>query len=510
MSMQKLWKELKWLSSTVWPLYAASIFVCNAIGAALVALFLGVLLPIKALAGLSEVPPAIMVALIAYFVLALVSGIATTWAFCLPIIRWQHSPKQHKASTIRTLVIRIPAYQALVGLVIWGFGTVMFTAIAAAHRPRLGVVVGVVSVVGGLMVALLTYLIAERLFRPIARDVLRKYSPESLLEPPLILRLRLTWILTTMLPVLAMVLALVAQDAGYFTPDAADLMPTIVALAVVTMMTGYVGNELATASVVDPVHELQEAINGVRRGDTNTRVAIYDGSEIGVLQAGFNEMMRGLQERQKVRDIFGRYVGAEVASRALEVRPELGGENREVAVLFVDVVSSTEFAVNNPPEVVVAALNEFFERVVDVVHSNRGIINKFQGDAALAVFGAPLDLDDAAGHALAAARELRKELRGLRLDAGIGVAAGNVVAGHLGGHDRFEYTVIGDAVNSASRLTDIAKLTPGGVLTTAETVRMANKEEQARWTALKSVELRGRKEMTQLARPLRSTLAERS
>ena len=229
-----------------------------------------------------------------------------------------------------------------------------------------------------------------------------------------------------------------------------------------------------------------------------------------MLQAGFNEMMRGLKERQRVRDIFGRYVGTEVARRALEDVPELGGEDREVAVLFVDVIGSTTFAVNHTPEEVVEELNRFFEHVVEVVHRNKGVINKFQGDAALAVFGAPIPLSDATGYALTAARELRQELTGLRLEAGIGVAAGHVVAGHIGGHDRFEYTVIGDAVNTAARLTEYAKDTPGRVLTNAATLARANEAEQTRWTVMKSVELRGRNMMTQLARPVRPTLADRS
>lgn len=194
----------------------------------------------------------------------------------------------------------------------------------------------------------------------------------------------------------------------------------------------------------------------------------------------------------------------------MEERPQLGGEDREVAVVFVDVIGSTTFAVNHDPEEVVEELNRFFEHVVEVVHRNKGIINKFQGDAALAVFGAPVTLSDATGHALTAARELRQELMGLRLEAGIGVASGHVVAGHIGGHDRFEYTVIGDAVNTAARLTEIAKNTPGRVLTNSATLQRANEAEQARWTMMKSVELRGRSLMTQLARPIRPTLADRS
>ena len=143
------------------------------------------------------------------------------------------------------------------------------------------------------------------------------------------------------------------------------------------------------------------------------------------------------------------------------------------------------------------------------MHRNKGVINKFQGDAALAVFGAPLALNDATSHALQAARELRQELRGLELEAGIGVASGHVVAGHIGGQDRFEYTVIGDAVNTAARLTELAKDTPGRVLTNTTTLDGANEIEQARWTKMKSIELRGRNKMTRLARPVRPTMAEK-
>ena len=189
-----------------------------------------------------------------------------------------------------------------------------------------------------------------------------------------------------------------------------------------------------------------------------------------------------MQERQRVNDLFGRYVGTEVAQRALKEKPELGGETRDVAVLFVDVIGSTGFATQREPQHVVQVLNEFFNQVVEAVHDNKGIINKFEGDAALAVFGAPLPLNDAAGHALAAARELRTKFQNIELEAGIGVAAGSVVAGHIGAKDRFEYTVIGDAVNQAARLTDLAKDTPGQVLTSAATLRQANEAEQRRWT----------------------------
>lgn len=357
---------------------------------------------------------------------------------------------------------------------------------------------------------LLTYLQAERLVRPVAAQAVARRFEDSTLEPPIKYRLIFTWVMTSGIPLIGIVLVLLGQRAGLFSDNSTDIMPAVIALALTALGTGFTGTVFAMMSVVDPILELQDAINRVRRGDDNVQVDIYDGSELGVLQAGFNEMMRGLRERQRVRDIFGRYVGTEVAQRALEERPELGGEDRKVAVLFIDVIGSTTFAVNHTPEEVVEELNKFFEHVVEVVHRNKGIINKFQGDAALAIFGAPLNVYDANSMALQAARELRQELRGLELQAGIGVAAGHVVAGHIGGADRFEYTVIGDAVNEAARLTELAKDTPGQVLTNSATLRGANEAEQARWTMMKSIELRGRRRMTRLARPIRPTLAERA
>lgn len=445
-----------------------------------------------------------------YVALAVVFGAVVTFLLFRPVLDWQRHPERHDPNMVRNLVMRIPFYQAALCALVWLFGLMILAAVAAQTSARLAVVIAVAVALGASVVVLLTYLEAERLVRPVAAAALARRFEDSTLEPPVTQRLRVTWLTTSAVPIVGILLMFVGHEVGYFTPDIDDIMPAIVALSCLALITGFLGTTLSIMSVVDPILDLQRAINAVRRGETNVQVDIYDGSELGVLQAGFNEMMRGLHERQRVRDIFGRYVGTEVARRALEERPELGGEDREVAVIFVDVIGSTTFAVTHDPEEVVEELNRFFEKVVKVVHNNKGIINKFQGDAALAVFGAPVTLSDATGHALTAARELRQELKGLRLQAGIGVAAGHVVAGHIGGHDRFEYTVIGDAVNTAARLTELAKDTPGRVLTNAATLAQANEAEQARWTLMKSVELRGRNLMTQLARPIRPTLADRS
>jgi adenylate cyclase len=246
---------------------------------------------------------------------------------------------------------------------------------------------------------------------------------------------------------------------------------------------------------------VQKAMGSVERGDFDVRVHVEDGSEVGRLQAGFNRMAAGLAERERLRDLFGRHVGQDVARAALDGELRLGGEEREVAVLFVDIVGSTSLAAARPPAAVVALLNEFFRLVVETVERNGGWVNKFEGDAALCVFGAPTERDDAAGDALAAARELRDRLASelSELDAGIGVSAGAAVAGNVGAEQRFEYTVIGDPVNEAARLCELAKKRPERVLASDAALERSGQQEGGRWSLGEEVELRGRAAPTRLA-----------
>jgi adenylate cyclase len=163
-------------------------------------------------------------------------------------------------------------------------------------------------------------------------------------------------------------------------------------------------------------------------------------------------------------------------------------------VLFVDVIGSTTLAATHDPADVVARLNAFFAIVVDCVSLHGGWVNKFEGDAALCVFGAPTPHPDGAGSALATARALRFRLDGELegIEAAIGVSAGVVVAGNVGAAERFEYTVIGDPVNEAARLTELAKTSPGGVLASADALERAGASEQSRWRFDRTELLRGR------------------
>ncbi|MFZ1177662.1 MAG: adenylate/guanylate cyclase domain-containing protein, partial [Mycobacterium sp.] len=252
-----------------------------------------------------------------------------------------------------------------------------------------------------------------------------------------------------------------------------------------------------------PVRVVRAALRRVERGDLRGDLVVFDGTELGELQRGFNAMVDGLRERERVRDLFGRHVGREVALAAERERPKLGGEERHVAVVFIDIIGSTKLVTSRPAAEIVQLLNRFFGIVVEEVDRHCGLLNKFEGDATLAVFGAPNHLDRPEEEALAAARSIAERLNNemSECQAGIGVAAGQVVAGNVGARERFEYTVIGEPVNEAARLCELAKSHPGRLLATADALEGACENERARWSLGETVTLRGHERPTRLASP---------
>jgi class 3 adenylate cyclase len=275
-------------------------------------------------------------------------------------------------------------------------------------------------------------------------------------------------------------------------------------LAVFALVFGWILMFILSWLTATPVRVVRAALNKVEKGDLDTNLVVFDGTELGELQRGFNAMVTGLRERERVRDLFGRHVGREVAAAAESQELELGGEERHVAVLFVDIIGSTQLATQRSPKDVVELLNRFFAVIVDEVDRHHGLLNKFEGDATLAIFGAPIEIDSPEDEALAAAREIANRLSRevSELSAGIGVSAGQVVAGNVGAYERFEYTVIGDAVNEAARLSEEAKSRPKRVLASDAAVDAASETERRRWTFDGEVVLRGRDEPTRLAEPV--------
>lgn len=441
-----------------------------------------------------------VIAVPVYLASALVIGVTWGTRLALAHVRWALDDRQPGDGEQRA-ALRVPMRLVGVQAALWAGAVVVFSVLTLAIQPRLVFNVGLSVGLGGVVTCAAAYLLAEFVMRPVAARALFD-PPDDLLVPGVKARWLLAWGLGSGVPVVGLMLvavfALVRDDAS-----STQLSITILALGGTTIVVGLLLAWLAARATVDPILSLRSAVQRVERGDLGTEIVVYDGSEIGLLQASFNRMVVGLRERDRIRDLFGRHVGEDVAREALAREVELGGEVREAAMLFVDIVGSTEMAAHRPPAEVVALLNRFFAVVVDVVDEHGGAINKFEGDAALAVFGVPVELEDHAGAALRAARELCRRLGDEVPDcaAGVGVAAGHVVAGNVGDERRFEYTVIGDPVNEAARLCDHSKVVNGRLVASMTTVEMAGEEERGHWAAGDAVQLRGRREPTRLALP---------
>jgi class 3 adenylate cyclase len=226
---------------------------------------------------------------------------------------------------------------------------------------------------------------------------------------------------------------------------------------------------LGTA-VAAPVEQLVSGARRVAAGDLNRHFQAGSGDELAQLAGAFNEMVAGLRERERLRDLFGRYLSREVSEAVLAGRVSLAGERKTITALFVDMRGSTAFAEQYPPEVVLAALNQYFEVIILAVEAHAGIVNRFAGDEAVCVFGAPTELPDHAERAVQAALSIREGMRYVNakraalgqpeLRFGLGLNTGEVVAGATGSDERQEYTLVGDAMNVGARIQALTKTYP--------------------------------------------------
>jgi len=228
--------------------------------------------------------------------------------------------------------------------------------------------------------------------------------------------------------------------------------------------------------------------------------ALRTGDELEDLATGFNTMVDGLKERDKLRSTFGKYMTASVMEHLLNGKVSLGGETLTVTILFTDIRSFTSISEKMDAQALVGLLNEYFTEMVGIVMQEDGVVDKYIGDAIMAVFGAPVPKPNDAENAVRAAVRMRHALatlnarlkeRGLPpLRTGIGIHTGEVVAGNIGSEARMEYTVIGDAVNLASRLESNTKELGVNILISDDTYKLVREKVVAR--QVREITVKGR------------------
>ncbi len=239
----------------------------------------------------------------------------------------------------------------------------------------------------------------------------------------------------------------------------------ILALATAAVVLIWAAVAIGLARILmHPLRDLLGIIAQVAKGDLQVRTPLTGQDEIGQFAAAFNEMIKGLQERERVKKVFGRYVTTQVAERVLHAQSDhdLTGQKKRVTILFADIRNFTTMSEKMAPERVVEFLNDYFSEMVDAVIEHGGVLDKFIGDGIMASFGAMDDAPNPETRAVLAGLRMKAKLAKLNgqrsvagkepIHIGIGIHTDDVVVGNIGTKDRAEYTVIGDGVNTCSRV----------------------------------------------------------
>jgi class 3 adenylate cyclase/MFS family permease len=437
-----------------------------------------------------------------YIVIALALGTYLITHRLTTSLRWAIEERKPTAADERATFLA-PLWVGLGVLALWGIGAALQTTLYGLADSTFIPVVGFSVSFVGILVAAFSYLFTEFALRPVAAQALEAGRAPRRLAPGIMGRTLTVWLLGSGVPVLGIALTAVLGGMVLGNLSKTQLAVAVLVIATATLIFGFLLMWVLAWLTATPVRAVRSALRRVEQGDLRGDLVVFDGTELGELQRGFNSMVDGLRERERVRDLFGRHVGRDVAAAAEREKPKLGGEERYVAVVFVDIVGSTQLVTSRPADEIVQLLNRFFAVIVEEVDRHCGLVNKFEGDAVLAVFGAPNRLERPEDQALAAARAIASRLDSEvpECPAGIGVAAGQAVAGNVGAKERFEYTVIGPPVHEAARLCELAKDQPHRLLASSETVEAAGEDERAHWSLGETVTLRGHDQPTRLAAP---------
>lgn len=453
--------------------------------------------------------------------------------YARPLQRWEQSRRTGKdvpPTDIQRRAAIYPQILALIGLsmatlagLFFAQGGIMFMTTDAPTfwRTFLGV-----AVVGGSTLAMLIFLVSERAWRPHLPNFFPIGSASAIQNArfPVGVRLSVTLLLTGLVPLL--VLGAVARTTAVDIAAAPEEVPyvlerlqrTYLFIVGVAVFSNLLLSSLTVQSLLAPLQQLTSAMERVSEGDLRTQVPVTSNDELNDLATSFNQMVVQVEQGQRMRDLFGRYVSHEVAEEVLAKGSALGGEQVVATMLFADIRGFTSLSERLTAPQVVELLNRYFTRMVNAVAEEGGLVNKFGGDSLLAIFGAPIRNADHARRAVRAATHMLHEMtafnaeqreRGLpELQIGVGVASGEVVAGNIGGEERLEYTVIGDPVNLASRLQSLTKELGHPLLISAETQRLLNGEFHM-LTAVGELEVRGKQHPVPVFTPARAMVQSR-
>lgn len=312
------------------------------------------------------------------------------------------------------------------------------------------------------------------------------------------------YIVSSLFPVVILLSSYISVQVN----NGLELHSGVIIVSVLLMIIAFIITISLSKLILNPLKNLTEASKRIQKGDYKSRVGIVTSDELGELADSFNDMADSLAEKEFMRDTFGKVVDPEVRDYLMSgagkasLGEALGGETREVSVLFCDIRSFTAMSEKMAAADVVSLLNRYFTALGKCITNHHGIINKYIGDAIMAIFGAPVASQNSAEDAFEAALDMRLALEKINKDFaadglpelkfGIGIHTGPVFAGTIGAENRMEYTVIGDTVNTASRLESLCKTYSTDLLISESSAEKIDDKHKLKFVA--DAQIRGKTE----------------
>jgi adenylate cyclase len=444
---------------------------------------------------------------------ALILGAAVAMIIWLgrPIRNWLRLIESGTpASEMPPSVARLVLIWPLIGASLVAGGTLVVAVFFSVMYVDPGNFVGIA--IGGAVATTIVYFGSDLIWR----DQIPTFFPEGnlsgvpafrlLVRRRLLLAFALIGGLTpTLLVILSQVRTRAVLDAENPQAILDNLLLVQVFILGVGLVAGVITAILVARAIVGPLQALQAAMGRLEKSELDTRVVVTTNDELGYVSERFNVMTDGLRQGERLRELFGLYVSPEVADAAVRTGAGLGGTLVDCSVIFSDIRDFTTLSERMPPQRLVEVINRYMTAMVSVIVDHGGVVTRFGGDSVLAVFGTPLNpMTDHADRAVRTAIGMRRALatfnqaetvdRLPNLESGIGIATGPVIAGNIGGKERIEYTVMGDAVNLAARLEDKTKDAGAPILLSAETYRALDRVQDLRVKVLTDVPIKGKRD----------------
>ncbi|WP_353828074.1 adenylate/guanylate cyclase domain-containing protein [Agromyces sp. SYSU T0242] len=462
-------------------------------------------------AAVRSLEPGGVVAFAVVGAIVLVGAIAMVVWLGRPIRHWLRAIEDGTpASEMPPNVARLVLVWPLVGASLVAAGTLVVAVFFSIAYDDPGNFVGIA--IGGAVGTIIVYFGADLIWR----QQIPVFFPDGDLSTVrafrLLVRRRLLLafiVIGGLTPTLLVVLSQLRTRAVLEAENPQAVLDNLIVMQLfilgVGLVTGVITAVLAARAIVQPLEALQSAMGRVEHDRLDTRVVVTTNDELGYLGERFNAMTDGLRQGERLRELFGLYVSPEVARAAVETGAGLGGRLVDCSVVFSDIRDFTTLSEQTPPARLVEVINRYMTAMVSVIVDHGGVVTRFAGDSVLAVFGTPLNpMADHADRAVTTAFEMRRALDAFNaaeageglpsLRTGIGIATGPVIAGNIGGRERIEYTVMGDAVNLAARLEEKTKDVGLPILVSAETHRSLDGSRALAVTTVTDLEIKGKRD----------------